>query len=283
MEFNNTLLQTHFLKRSERDGFYKIDKELAEYLLTKNIKNYRALDSARVRKYAEDIKAGLWKANGETIVFDKEGHLVNGQHRLNAIIKSNATVIIYIVFDVDDTELYDSGKTRGIKSDLNQRGYKFSSLHIGTGKMLLEYGSDNENWGNGSIIEFILKNSDLICKAVKIVSTSACAGKSAGKKAACAAIAYSLLKNREMSETELYSFFKVVNTLNITGSVKNATPALVLRKQLEEVRGGGRAVQKAHMELTYKALRDYKFDHQRIQRYNYDTDDGLRLIQSVYQ
>ena len=79
-------------------------------------------------------------------------------------------------------------------------------------------------------------------------------------------------------------FFKIANSGNVIGNLKNPSPALVFRNQmLDIVVGGGRAVQKAQLEITYQALKEFKADKTRIRGYKYDTDDAERLIQNVYE
>lgn len=75
---------------------------------------HRPLRRQVIMSYANTMKAGLWKMNGETICFDKDGHLLNGHHRLEAVKKSGATVPMLIVYGVDDgsAATYDCGKRR---------------------------------------------------------------------------------------------------------------------------------------------------------------------------
>lgn len=74
----------------------------------------RRLSERRAERIADDIRAGRWKVNGDTVVFDKEGHLIDGQHRLRAIVLANAPVETYVVRGVepDAFATIDSGRTR---------------------------------------------------------------------------------------------------------------------------------------------------------------------------
>ena len=63
-----------------------ITPELAEQYLTKNTNNYRSMSNSVVNAYATDMKTGNWKFNGDSIKFNKSGILVDGQHRLAAIM-----------------------------------------------------------------------------------------------------------------------------------------------------------------------------------------------------
>lgn len=60
----------------------------AKAMLAKNAKNNRRLRIADVKKYAEDMKTKKWNDDVSAIVFDADGRLTNGQHRLNAILLS---------------------------------------------------------------------------------------------------------------------------------------------------------------------------------------------------
>lgn len=62
--------------------------ELAREWLLKNVKN-RNLRKGMVAQYGRDMAAGEWTINGSTVVFDDNGTLIDGQHRLNAIAASD--------------------------------------------------------------------------------------------------------------------------------------------------------------------------------------------------
>lgn len=64
-----------------------ITPEMAKKYL-QNMKTNRNISFARVNAYARDMERGAWQENGESIVFNKSGQLVNGQHRLAAIVKA---------------------------------------------------------------------------------------------------------------------------------------------------------------------------------------------------
>jgi len=68
----------------------KISPHLAREYLEKNAKN-RPIGKGRVKRFAEDMAAGEFSANGEAIIFNGDGSLVDGQHRLLACVESGAT------------------------------------------------------------------------------------------------------------------------------------------------------------------------------------------------
>lgn len=86
---------------------------MAEAYLQHNTDN-RPINKARVNFYAEQMEKGLWKMNGEAICFDQHGRLVNGQHRMLAIIEAGIPVEMLVCRNVDEESFktYDSGMNR---------------------------------------------------------------------------------------------------------------------------------------------------------------------------
>lgn len=64
---------------------------LAERWLTMN-KNNRRLRPSHVTHLANQMKQGRWMLSPEPIVFSKRGRLLDGQHRLNAVIQSGCDI-----------------------------------------------------------------------------------------------------------------------------------------------------------------------------------------------
>ena len=90
-----------------------ITPELAEQYLTKNTNNYRSMSNSVVNAYATDMKTGNWKFNGDSIKFNKSGILVDGQHRLAAIVKSGVPIQMMVITEIeDDIATFDIGKIR---------------------------------------------------------------------------------------------------------------------------------------------------------------------------
>lgn|SRR5512138_2185096 len=98
----------------------KIKKELitpaiARQMLDKNIEHNRKINPVRVIAYADDMSNGDWETEtGETIKFNTDGFLIDGQHRLSAVMVSKTSVEMYVAYDVPPEALYllDTGKSR---------------------------------------------------------------------------------------------------------------------------------------------------------------------------
>lgn len=99
---------------------------MAQDWITKNTaKNRRVLDNL-VMKYAEDIRADRWQLNGSTIVMSTSGAIIDGQHRLLAIIEAGRAVVTMVASGVDDEafETIDSGRPRTPSDILSIMGYE---------------------------------------------------------------------------------------------------------------------------------------------------------------
>lgn len=75
----------------------KITPELAESWLAQNTFN-RPVSMRVVRRYAADMASGSWHLNHQGVAFDSAGVLVDGQHRLHAIIRSGCTVSMMVTW-----------------------------------------------------------------------------------------------------------------------------------------------------------------------------------------
>lgn len=98
----------------------KVDANLAEQWLSLNTAN-RKLSDKIVAKYAALMKDGQWHYDGSPIRFDVKGELIDGQHRLWAIIESGTTQEFLVLTGLR-TEAFatiDTGKARNFADILS--------------------------------------------------------------------------------------------------------------------------------------------------------------------
>lgn len=102
-----------------------ITPELAAALLEKNPSN-RPVSKSTVYRYATQIKQGTFEANGESIIISSDGELLDGQHRLMAVVQAKMPIIGLIVSNVpkDVFHTIDAGKTRNAADVLAIGGHK---------------------------------------------------------------------------------------------------------------------------------------------------------------
>lgn len=74
----------------------------------------RGVRSRIVGRYAEAMKAGQWELSTQGIVFDKHGRLIDGQHRMSAIIKAGVSVKMMVCRGASESlkPVLDSGSAR---------------------------------------------------------------------------------------------------------------------------------------------------------------------------
>jgi len=88
----------------------------AEKYLASNITTQRALQKKHVAYLADEMTSGRWKTNGDAIRFNRSGGLIDGQHRLMAIIDSGVTIKTMVARGIEDDAFLtiDTGrKVRG--------------------------------------------------------------------------------------------------------------------------------------------------------------------------
>lgn len=106
----------------------KIGPAEAEAMLAKSAIN-RKLRSRLVESYTEDMREGLWNETGEAIKISRTGQLLDGQHRLNAIIEAGVTLELLVVRGLPDESqaLMDQGAARTAREALELSGVTYSA------------------------------------------------------------------------------------------------------------------------------------------------------------
>lgn len=91
----------------------EITPSRAEHYLKRNKAN-RPVKPGNVLKLKNDLQQGNFKLTHQGIAFDWDGNLIDGQHRLLAIIESGVTVSMYVTYNCDPEifKVIDSGSTR---------------------------------------------------------------------------------------------------------------------------------------------------------------------------
>ncbi|MEU3282939.1 hypothetical protein [Streptomyces antibioticus] len=100
-----------------------VTPELATKWLKQNTRNRNARKRA-VSDYARDMAAGQWRLNGEAIKFAADGTLLDGQHRLMAVIEADVAIPLMVVTGLpnDTQETMDAGRKRTTADTFSLRG-----------------------------------------------------------------------------------------------------------------------------------------------------------------
>lgn len=238
----------------------KITPAKATEYLKKNSRNPRGkVNMAVIRRYAEDMSAGLWELNGEAIVFDEEGYLKNGQHRLAAIIKSGKTIPMLVVRDVaKDVSIFDLQYRRTISQIVASDGVTNCNKTISSAANLI-VNNFHEPKGNAITADYIQKHSAELDRAYRIT----CYGdktKAKSKCAPCVAATYLALRTESIPSYELELFYRVFNNPNnYKCDGYDPSPCLFARTMFEERNnsGNGYQLQKERLEIIVLGLQDF--------------------------
>ena len=80
----------------------KVSPEQAQaWLSSGGARLQRKHSQRRVAKYADMMRTGRWQLNGVPISITSDGHVVNGQHRLRAIVEFGQPVTFWVEQNVN--------------------------------------------------------------------------------------------------------------------------------------------------------------------------------------
>jgi len=91
-----------------------IDKEKALEYLETNFENNRKIRSSSVTQIVSDIKDGNFHLSWDCLAFNELGQLVNGQHRLSAVVVADVPCHFNVLRNIDHTTVkhFDIGNKR---------------------------------------------------------------------------------------------------------------------------------------------------------------------------
>ena len=251
----------------------------AKEYLKKNTNNYRKMSRSVIRSYAEDIKNNRWELNGETIIFAKNGVLLDGQHRLAGIVLAGKSADILVVRGVEsNAHKIDIGKRRTDVDILNAEGFECDSTLVATANIIVNRFSCQRT---GTLAqEYVKAHHAELSRAMRI----ACSGAgSKGKNAPSVCAAYLMLRTNTMPCYEVELFFRIMNDYGYTcADGYEPSPAMVARRQIDD-RGpgntGGYQIQKERLEILVMAMKDFHDNKKReMKKQKLKKDVSLKLF-----
>lgn len=166
MPFNVTDLIRRPAIRSE---IVPVSPAVAAEWLVRNDHN-RRVRAAVVRQYARDMRAGRWLMTGEAIKFSADGRLIDGQHRLYAVLDAATTVDMLVITGLTDEsqDVMDTGSKRGAADMLTLGGYTNASLLAAATKWIILHDEDrlytdraNRSVTHADVRDYIRRNPEL--------------------------------------------------------------------------------------------------------------------------
>ncbi len=227
--------------------YVEVGPELATEWLGYNTGN-RSIRAARVNQYARDMAEGRWTVGADLVCFDPDGHLLNGQHRLTAIVQSGATVTLIVQWNTPRTAMpnMDNGAGRSAADLLSWNGESSAALLASSAKLAalwrsgLIYGDNrNRSLSHGSVAEFVEANPSLR-PSTNFVSARKSRFDCPPTPMVVAHWAIAEASGRDSADTF------VTRIIELAGEPKGS-PVLALNSRLREIR-------RARMHVEHRAL-----------------------------
>ena len=234
-----------------------ITKPIALEYLKANINNPRgksSLSRSVVKRYAEDMKNGKWEMNGEPIVFDEDGVLKNGQHRLAAIVMADIPVKILVVRGVSrDTIVYDIPLKRTTAQMVTAMGFECNPSITAAANIIV--GQFQRSNSGSAVKDYCAEHIDELNRAFRVCTYG---NNKNSKNASCIAATYLLLRTQSVPVYELELFWRVFNDIYTSADGYERSPAIVARHMFDDRYGqAGYQINKERLEIIIMALNDF--------------------------
>lgn len=142
----------------------KFTVEDAKNALAKNVVN-RPPRKLKIQQYASDMEEGRWNFCADPIVFDEEGNLINGQHRMHAQIKTNMAQNWVVIRKApkETQNTMDAGVLRSAADTLHFAGEDNAQLMAAVARLVNHIkkgtlGGSRYNTGNEEILRVVQDN-----------------------------------------------------------------------------------------------------------------------------
>lgn len=124
----------------------------ADWLRLNN--NNRNMRGANVAMYARDISLGKWIVTGQSVQFDRDGTMIDGQHRLMAIIRADKPVMLLVVRGLDPKakSVIDAGAKRTAADALKFAGVTNYTAVAALCRLCILFESGGDDTRHGSLV-----------------------------------------------------------------------------------------------------------------------------------
>ena len=235
-----------------------VTPQLASAYLSQNTNN-RPLNKSRVQAYANAMMRGEWQFNGDPVRFDEDGCLIDGQHRLSAIVQSSIPMKMLVIRNLPQStfKTIDVGAKRspsdlaalaGVKNSTNATaGARLYLTWLATGTI---YATVDKSPTSSQILDFVTSNS-ILDRATTYVCGSRFHKKFLSPSVSC----FLYLAFSTIDEEKAIEF---MNEIREPTSVDWQNPAFLLRERITQSSLGKTRLRKNEMvALVMKAWRHW--------------------------
>lgn len=133
------------------------------------------MNKKRVLRLVKSIKSGQWQVNGEAITIANDGTLLNGQHRLQAVVMSKTPIKSYVIQGLPSSAMttIDLGAPRTLGNHLQMAGHKGAVFALASAVGVCmdfqtgTYTNNKEKTSPDEMLEYIASNKHIL-KAAEI-------------------------------------------------------------------------------------------------------------------
>lgn len=253
-----------------------ITPEKACEMLKHNTNNYRIIKRKLVVEYSRAMREGAWEENGQPIVFDEDGVLKDGQHRLLAVMASGVSVRMFGIRGIKrDVVVYDEGMKRTGADHARAAGVQADNRAIALARYMT-CSSWNENArarvSNYRVLfDYIEAHSEEIDTVIKSAALSRQVGAGSINRLWGYIVLYMLLRNGYDAE-KMRQFCTIFNGGYPEANVE-ATPALVASRQYADNPPHLGKPTKLHEAMANLAcaMEDFADGMRRFQKYQFGS------------
>lgn len=240
----------------------------ARQILEGNPENNRRLNMTLVKFYQRQLEENKWQVNGESIKIDNKGYLLDGQHRLNAIVLANKPMTTYVArnLDRDTFKTIDCGKPRSPSDYLKMEGFGAVGTNLNIvaaaariimnfDKKTGRYIAKTERISPTELICFVDNHTALVESAKRGVQLHKIMS---GSIAAACHYVFSIVAPEKAHE-----FFEALHT---GAGLSKGNPALTLRNRLLTLRTqkqAGSSYQRMIVAYMVQAFNDFRLNNKR--------------------
>ena len=215
-----------------------VTPELAKFWLDNCNTHNQNISQSRVQLYTDLMLSGRWTYNGEPIQFDKHGVLLNGQHRLLAMVLSNTTQTFLVVKGLERaTQLtMDQGTRRSPQSQLKLAGIVADSTVAAAIRTFIRW-EQGKFFGDQvrgkvstvEVVDWAAAHPELVLMLNELSASGVRRAKCAPSTALAIALRFSIID----AEASSQFFGTLISEENMTGAI------LALHKRLSSIRESG--------------------------------------------
>lgn len=215
--------------------FVTITPKLAKIILDDFNHTNRPFSAMNINSLVKEMENGNWRVNGETLTFNSEGMLTNGQHRLTALIKADMELLFMVVtgLDSDTFATIDIGRKRASSDVLAINGVASANQAASIVKFIFNFKNDkfsanrssDRSLSNTEIMDYYFTLNNIAESVLFGVNNSK---KSNGLITPTLVGGFHYLLNEVNVEKANDFLIKLCSGLNLT----NGSPIIALRNKL---------------------------------------------------